>query len=93
MFLGVARIRVAGRGIGACFTEVTIMRFFEESQFSESMMTLDFEEDRSCPECGAPMVEFDRLTEDGAVFIWYACTQANCTGQWLRKTAPRMCGV
>jgi hypothetical protein len=46
-----------------------------------------------CPECGAAMVELDRRMEDGAVFIWYACTREDCTGQWLAKKAPRMCGV
>ena len=50
---------------------------------------VDFE--RCCPECGAAMMEFDRLTEDGAVFIWYACTRDGCTGQWLTKRAMRMC--
>ena len=39
------------------------------------------------------MTEFDRLTEDGAVFIWYACSRENCTGQWLTKKALRMCGA
>ena len=48
------------------------------------------EVERLCPECGAAMIEFDRLTEDGAVFIWYACTQEDCTGQWLSKKALRM---
>jgi hypothetical protein len=54
---------------------------------------LQGEVERICPECGAPMVEFDRLTEDGAVFIWYACTRVDCTGQWLSKKALRMCGI
>jgi hypothetical protein len=53
--------------------------------------TTDFEQ--LCPECGAAMVECDKRTEDGAVFIWYACTRDECTGQWLAKRAPRMCGV
>jgi len=48
------------------------------------------EVERLCPECGAAMVEFDRLTEDGAVFIWYACTRDDCTGQWLSKKVLRM---
>jgi hypothetical protein len=51
------------------------------------------ETERICPECGAPMAEFDRLTEDSAVFIWYACTRESCTGQWLTKKALRMCGA
>jgi len=51
------------------------------------------ESERICPECGAAMTEFDRLTEDSAVFIWYACTRENCTGQWLTKKALRMCGA
>jgi hypothetical protein len=51
------------------------------------------EMERICPECGAPMAEFDRLTEDSAVFIWYACTREDCTGQWLTKKALRMCGA
>jgi len=51
------------------------------------------ETERICPECGASMIEFDRLTEDSAVFIWYACTRETCTGQWLTKKALRMCGA
>ena len=55
--------------------------------------TLEVEEERLCPECGAPMAEFDRLTEEGAVFIWYACTRGDCTGQWLSKKVLRMRSV
>jgi len=51
------------------------------------------EVERFCPECGAAMIEFDRLVEDGAVFIWYACSEGSCTGQWLTKKALRMCGA
>ncbi|MBM4028885.1 MAG: hypothetical protein FJ280_26340 [Planctomycetes bacterium] len=51
---------------------------------------LSVEVERLRPECGAAMVEFDRLTEDGAVFIWYACTREDCTGQWLSKKVLRM---
>jgi hypothetical protein len=51
---------------------------------------LQVDVERLCPECGAPMTEFDRLTEDGAVFIWYACTRDDCTGQWLSKKVLRM---
>ena len=54
---------------------------------------LQIEAERLCPECGAAMVEFDRLTEDGAVFIWYACMREDCTGQWLSKKALRMRSV
>jgi hypothetical protein len=49
--------------------------------------------ERVCPRCGAPMVEFDRREEDGAVFIWYVCTRDRCTGQWLAKRALRMCSI
>jgi ribosomal protein S27AE len=55
--------------------------------------SLDVDVERLCPECGAMMAEFDKLTEDGAVFIWYACTREECTGQWLSKKALRMCSV
>lgn len=55
--------------------------------------TLDLDAERLCPECGASMAEFDRLTEDGAVFIWYACTREDCTGQWLSKKVLRMGSV
>lgn len=62
---------------------------------TSSMMdeSLDVDVERLCPECGAMMAEFDKLTEDGAVFIWYACTREECTGQWLSKKALRMCSV
>ncbi len=55
--------------------------------------SLQIDAERLCPECGAAMVEFDRLTEDGAVFIWYACTREDCTGQWLSKKVLRMRSV
>ena len=51
------------------------------------------ETEQVCPECGAAMIEFDRLMEDGAVFIWYTCSEGDCTGQWLAKKALRMMGV
>jgi len=46
-----------------------------------------------CPECGAAMVEVDRLSDDGAVFIWYACAWEECTGQSMSKKALRMGSV
>jgi hypothetical protein len=55
--------------------------------------SLDLDVERMCPECGASMAEFDRLTEDGAMFIWYACTREDCTGQWLSKKVLRMGSV
>jgi len=57
----------------------------------EGLATEDNE--RLCPECGAAMAEFDRLAEDGAVFIWYSCTRDGCTGQWLTKRVLRMCAT
>ena len=53
---------------------------------------VNMEVERLCPECGATMAEFDRLAEDGAVFIWYACTREDCSGQWLSKRVMRMRG-
>ena len=53
-------------------------------------LEVEVDEVRLCAECGATLVEFDRLTEDGAVFIWYACTREDCAGQWLSKKVLRM---
>jgi len=66
-----------------------------ESSKTSSVMgeDLNVDTERLCPECGAVMAEFDRLTEDGAVFIWYACTREDCTGQWLSKKVLRMCSA
>ncbi len=50
---------------------------------------LDPDVERICPECGESMAEFDRLEEDGAVFIWYACTREDGPGQWLSKKMLR----
>ncbi len=69
------------------------MNLYNASRLSGGGLTLEMEEERLCPECGATMIEFDRVTEDGAVFIWYACTREDCSGQWLTKRAMRMCGV
>ena len=38
-----------------------------------------------CPKCGARMVEVDRRSEGGALFVWYECSRNNCDGQWLQK--------
>ena len=38
-----------------------------------------------CPQCGAMMMEADRLVEGRAVFVWYTCGRAGCDEQWLRK--------
>ena len=43
---------------------------------------------RFCPECGAQMVEIDRRSEDGTLFVWYECPGDNCDGQWLEKIHP-----
>ena len=39
-----------------------------------------------CTVCGAHMVEVDRRSEDGVLFVWYECSKNNCDGQWLQKT-------
>ena len=36
-----------------------------------------------CPECGAIMIEEDRLRENGLLFIWYTCSKDDCEGKWL----------
>ena len=69
------------------------MQPFNANRLWGGSLTLETEEEQFCPECGATMVEFDKVTEDGATFIWYTCTREDCTGQWLSKKAPRMCGV
>jgi ribosomal protein S27AE len=38
-----------------------------------------------CPECGAVMVEADRIKEGQAVYVWYDCSKAECSGSWLKK--------
>ena len=38
-----------------------------------------------CPECGAGMVEENRLSEGEVVFIWYRCGVESCSGQWLKR--------
>jgi len=67
------------------------MRWPTADSVMDENSALDFEQ--LCPRCGAAMVELDRRMEDGAVFISYTCPREECTGQWLARKAPRMCGV
>jgi len=41
--------------------------------------------EKFCPECGARMVEVERRSKDGALFVWYECSRDNCDEQWLQK--------
>ena len=43
-----------------------------------------------CVRCGASMFEADRLTEGGCTYIWYECSDADCSEQWLTKKVARM---
>jgi hypothetical protein len=38
-----------------------------------------------CPECGGKMTESERVCENGAIFVWFKCSDKNCSGQWLQK--------
>ncbi len=38
-----------------------------------------------CLECGAIMDETERIYENGAIYIWYDCSKAECDGIWLKK--------
>ena len=41
--------------------------------------------ERICPECGSQMIQLDRISENGVIFVWYKCSQDSCSGQWLQK--------
>ncbi|MGD0077760.1 MAG: hypothetical protein ABSB91_03925 [Sedimentisphaerales bacterium] len=41
--------------------------------------------ERICPECGSQMIQSDRISENGVIFVWYKCSQDSCSGQWLQK--------
>jgi hypothetical protein len=69
------------------------MKLSNANRLADKDRAMDMDVEHLCPECGAPMVEVDRLEEDGAVFIWYSCTRECCTGQWLAKRVSRMCGA
>ena len=45
---------------------------------------------QKCPDCGAKMSETDRVVENGSIFVWYECENANCDGQWLQKYQRQM---
>ena len=42
---------------------------------------------RTCPRCGATMMEVDRVVEGSYLYIWYECCESGCDEQWLAKTA------
>lgn len=48
-------------------------------------------QDVSCPRCSSAMVETDRIVENGFAYIWYECSEVDCTEQWLAKR-PAMAG-
>jgi hypothetical protein len=59
---------------------------FKASQLEIELNNLNGAADRqSCPECGAPMQEADRIDEGGTVYAWYDCTKDDCSGSWLKK--------
>ena len=50
-----------------------------------SLSYLQAKSDRICPECGSQMIQMDRISENGVIFVWYKCSQDSCSGQWLQK--------
>ena len=42
-------------------------------------------QDVECPRCGSVMVEADRVIENAFLYIWYECSTAGCSEQWLTK--------
>ena len=56
------------------------MELQEEQLSLESIHTLSPMSQQSCPECGAPMTEADRLSENGVLYIWYQCSRSSCDG-------------
>lgn len=62
------------------------MDLHAETLESESINTLNSISRQFCPECGAPMKEANRLSEDKVVYIWYRCSRGCCEGSWLQKT-------
>jgi ssDNA-binding Zn-finger/Zn-ribbon topoisomerase 1 len=47
----------------------------------------------NCPECRNQMKETERREENGAVFVWFECSQPNCKGQWLQKIPLRKMSI
>ena len=59
---------------------------FEAKQLNlESINTFSSLSQQFCPECGAAMVEAERLSENGVIYIWYECSKNDCNGSWLKK--------
>jgi len=61
------------------------MEFALNEMETTSISTLNSLSQQFCPECGADMVEADRLSEDDSVYIWYMCSRSRCNGSWLEK--------
>jgi len=47
--------------------------------------SLEFTENRACPQCSLRMKETQRMKERHSVFVWYECTVKDCSGQWLHR--------
>jgi len=52
---------------------------------TESINTLKPLNQQFCKECGAAMTDADRISENGAIYIWYECSKSGCNGSWLKK--------
>lgn len=59
---------------------------------SDTMRSSETMNKRPCPGCGGAMAEVERVNENGFLFVWYECMQADCGGQWLEKKAANIKG-
>lgn len=55
------------------------------SQNSLSVKFLQAKMKKRCMECGSRMEEEHRSIEGGITYIWYRCSDKNCSGQLLNQ--------
>lgn len=41
--------------------------------------------EQTCPDCSGMLKVVEQVNENSVSFVWYKCSKADCSGQWLER--------